>query len=160
MLTETAQERIRQIIETNFPEVFIVEMKFIPGTKNRLSLKVDTDQGISLSECSEVSRSLGRTIEEEELINTAYHLEVSSPGIGHPLQLHRQYVQNIGRNLQVLLGDGKEVKGMIKEVADTQLTLEPLSMKGMKPGKKRDKNALADELVIEFSTIKEAKVFI
>jgi ribosome maturation factor RimP len=45
---------------------------------------VDSDEGIKIEECAKISRKLANGIEAQELIPTAYNLEVSSPGIDQP----------------------------------------------------------------------------
>ena len=62
---------------------------------------VDTDDGITISQCAEISRQLGLEIDARGIINDPYDLEVSSPGIDKPLKLLRQYKKNIGRKYKV-----------------------------------------------------------
>ena len=50
---------------------------------------------------------------------TIFHLEVSSPGLDEPLKLHRQYLKNIGRKVEVLLKDGRKIEGKLLEVNET-----------------------------------------
>ena len=63
-------------------DLFLVDVKFVPGGK--LSILVDGDQGISIQDCAAISRHVGNTLEEENVIETAYNIEVSSPGIDTP----------------------------------------------------------------------------
>ncbi|MEM7660038.1 MAG: ribosome maturation factor RimP [Bacteroidota bacterium] len=160
MLKDTIEQRIEEFVTTEFPDVFIVEVKLEDGKRTLLSLKIDTDRGISLAECHKIGREIGHFLEDEALLPEPYHLEVSSPGVGHPLKLHRQYVRNIGRNLEVLTTDGSIWKGILKEVEAAHLTLGPLSMKGKKKGKKKPKPSIAEDTIVPFEHIKEAKVFI
>ena len=160
MLQETTEQRIQEFVTTEFPDVFVVEVKLEDRKIPLLSLKVDTDRGISLQECTRIGRSIGHFVEDEALLPELYHLEVSSPGVGQPLQLHRQYVQNIGRNLEVLKTDGEVWKGIIKSVETSHVILGPLSMKGKKKGKKKPKPTIAEDTIVPFEHIKEAKVFI
>ncbi len=51
---------------------------------------VDTDRGITIEECAEISRELAREMDRENLIEGSYRLEVSSPGIDKPLKMLRQ----------------------------------------------------------------------
>ena len=63
---------------------------------------VDTDKGITIEECALISREFGQEIDREELIQGAYRLEISSPGIDKPIRLLRQYKKNIGRTYKVV----------------------------------------------------------
>ncbi len=82
---------------------------------------VDTDKGITIEVCAEISRELARRLDQTHLIQTSYRLEVSSPGIDKPIRLLRQYQKNVGRRFKVtyqgaehpnpLLGTLQDVKG-------------------------------------------------
>lgn len=161
MLKDSLRDAISDHIIQNHPDVFIVDMKLNRGKQSVLGIKVDTDKGISLSECVEISRSVGRFLEENEEMDFQYNLEVSSPGVGYPLSLHRQYVNNKGRFLQVLLEDGTDTKGKLTEVTEEYLVLEAIPQK-RKKGKKKSSPPEDEqkEKLIKFSEIKEAKVII
>lgn len=103
------------------------------GSRGKLVVLLDGDEGIDIDVCGEVSRQLGQLIEEQDLMPEAYILEVSSPGIDFPLQSVRQYRKNIGREVKILLQDGKEVKGHLLTVDDTQVVIKEVKkIKGHK----------------------------
>lgn len=133
-------------------DLFLVELK-VSGGKNpqKVTVLIDSDKGVSIDECASVSRSLSADIEELELIDGKYILDVSSPGVDQPLKLQRQYQKNIGRNVKVLTLEGEEVKGKLKSVNDEGVTLS------RKPSKKV-KEAVED--FIPFDRIKYTKVII
>ncbi|RMG27677.1 MAG: hypothetical protein D6730_06810 [Bacteroidetes bacterium] len=161
ILTESIYQQIEQrVLEAN-PHAFLVEAQLIRGKRNVLSVKVDTDRGISLAECATISRHIGKWLEESDSFSFSYELEVSSPGIGSPLVLHRQYLKNTGRKLQVLLEDGRLIEGKLTTVADESIVLTPVSPK-TKPGKqKRKTDADAPQThTIFFKDIKRSKVII
>jgi len=79
-----------------------------------------------------------------------FSLEVSSPGVGEPLLLQRQYVKNVSRLLEVKQLDGKILIGTLLAAGDDSITLEVTSGKG--------KKAETNQLEIPFSQIKEASV--
>jgi ribosome maturation factor RimP len=88
----------------------------IKGDKRQLVVKVtaDTESGITLSECQQLSEEVSDLIFSRDLIPQAYRLEVSSPGIDKPLQFPHEYRRNIGRDLLIVFdqnGIRKEVKG-------------------------------------------------
>lgn len=151
---EQVEEYIREVIEEHHPDVFIVEIALHRGSRNVLSIWVDTDAGIMIDECARISRRLNQYFEESSPFNFPFRLEVSSPGVGKPLRLLRQYHKNVGRKLKVVLENGEVVKGKLEVVAEDQITLRP------KPKKKKKKNEeAAPELVeVPFENIKEAKV--
>jgi ribosome maturation factor RimP len=61
-----------------------------------------------------VSRHVGFHLEEENVIETAYNLEVSSPGIDFPLSSPRQYAKNVGRTLGIKMADGVKRKAFYR----------------------------------------------
>jgi ribosome maturation factor RimP len=116
--------------------------------RKKITVFIDSDEGISIDECGEVSRKLGSEL--EEIIDVAFVLEVSSPGADSPLNFERQYTKNIGRTLKVTLDDLNDIKGTLTKVSEGKITIEPEAKKKIKPE--------AVTLLIE--KIKEAKVVI
>ena len=160
MLAEDIEQKIGKTIAEVNADVFVVDIEFKKGKKSVLNIRVDKDQGISLAECATISRELGKVLEDE--LDFSYTLEVSSPGVGFPLKLHRQYVNNTGRALQVLKQDGITVRGKLLEVSKEFILLNPLpEQKRKSKGRKKQKPVeLTKEIKIEFTEIKEAKVII
>ena len=81
----------------------------------------------------------------EDLIDYAYVLEVSSPGLDHPIKLKRQYAKNVGRKLSLKLMSGEEFKGKLVEVNET--SLEVLMEKKVQKKKEVEQvNVLLEEI--------------
>jgi ribosome maturation factor RimP len=117
---------------------------------------VDGDKGVSIDDCAEISRMLGARIEEEGIIDSAYLLEVSSPGIDQPLKLKRQYIKNKGRMLSVTLHDLQVKKGKLEEVKENSIIL--LEEKSGK--EKQNKKTVIEPVEISFTDIKKSNVLI
>lgn len=66
-----------------------------------LRLFIDKEGGVTLDDCVEVSRELGAVLEVEDLIETTYRLEVSSPGLDRPLKKPADYERFVGSLVQV-----------------------------------------------------------
>ncbi len=121
-LKDRVRNQLDEILEEEF---FVVEISFLnKKPKSKLLVLVDGDQGISIDKCAEISRSLANYLEEANLIEQAFVLEVSSPGLDKPLKMQRQYHKNIGRLLKLVLKDGSTETGTLKEVADNQIVIE------------------------------------
>jgi ribosome maturation factor RimP len=146
------EERIRQLIDEKLadrPDLFIVEIKVV---NNSVSVLLDGDNGIGIHDCALVSRHLGFHLEEENLIDLAYNLEVGSPGLDTPLVLERQFQKNVGRLLEIKLLDGKNAQGALLSYNTESLTImEELKEKGKKKIKLTEKT-------IQKSEITEVKV--
>lgn len=133
------------------PDLFLVDVKMHPNGK--LIILVDGDNGIGISDCVAISRHVGFHLEEEDAIEHAYNLEVSSPGIDTPLKQVRQYEKNIGRSVAVKLNDGSKREGKLVEVTEDGIKLEEKI-------KEKGKKAEIVESLIPFADITETKVLI
>jgi ribosome maturation factor RimP len=141
-------------------DLFIVDI-LITGTSGmkKITVLLDGDKGVTIEDCARLSRKLGDLLEEKELIDSAYVLEVSSPGLDQPLKLKRQYVKNIGRRLKVMLNDQKIKTGKLEEIKEDSILLsEEVKQKGPdgKPGKK----IKLIQVEIPFTEIKKSSVLI
>ncbi len=146
------EEVVHQIVEEIISEdasLFIVKVILKGNQGNqKLIVLLDGDEGITIDMCSKVSRGLSAVLEEKDLIDGKYFLEVSSAGLDFPLQFVRQYQKNIGRSLKVDLEDGTSVSGELKEVSEEKVVLE----------EKVKKEVLTHE--VEFSDIKKSMVLV
>ena len=148
------EKRVEALVEEKIadrPELFLVSIKMLPN--NKLIIHVDGDQGISIQDCAAISRHVGFHLEEENTIEKAYNLEVSSPGVGEPLLLHRQYDKNIGRELSVKLADGSVKEGKLLSVDEKIISIE-------EKVKEKGKKVQLVETQVGFDNIVETKVLI
>ena len=109
---------------------FVVEVSIRPT--NNIKIAVDADQGATIDQLTKLNRALYKWIEENMFPDGNFSMEVSSPGLDEPLKLHRQYVKNIGRPVEVLLKDGIKKEGKLISVADAEIMLEEEKGKGKK----------------------------
>lgn len=80
--------------------------------------------GIRVDDCSIVSREVSRILDVEELIDQAYHLEVSSPGLDRPLATARDFARYLGQPVLVTIAEtSEEVAGTIEEVGEELVSL-------------------------------------
>ena len=66
-----------------------------------LRLFIDRAEGITLTECSAVSRQMSAILDVEDLIPQSYHLEVSSPGLDRPLRNAQDYEKFAGEEVKI-----------------------------------------------------------
>jgi ribosome maturation factor RimP len=106
---------------------FLTELVIRGELRSRvLEVYVDTDDGITIDTCSDISRELSEILDQEDLILGAYRLDVSSPDLSRPIHVPRQFKKNIGRVLSVTyLEDGAEqtAEGVLEAADDDRLTL-------------------------------------
>lgn len=130
------EEQVR-IIEAKITELladdpgyFVVEVSIKPT--NNIKVFADADQGATIEHLTRLNRALYKWLEENMFPNGDFSMEVSSPGLEEPLKLHRQYVKNMGRYVDVLLNDGMKKEGKLISVSDTEIVLEEEKGKGKK----------------------------
>jgi ribosome maturation factor RimP len=92
-----------------------------------LRVFIDSPNGISLDQCSDVSRELGQYLDVEEVIDRAYNLEVSSPGLERPLRSIAEFSKYTGTKARVKVHnaiDGvKTFEGVIGDVGEEVINL-------------------------------------
>jgi ribosome maturation factor RimP len=132
-------------------DIFLVDIKIKPT--NNIKIYLDADNGLGIEKCIKINRALYKIMEEMGIYPDGdFSLEVSSPGIEEPLKMHRQYIKNTGREVEVLLKDDSKKTGKLVSVSETELNIE------FTEGK--NKKAVVKQLTIPFSEIKETKVLI
>jgi ribosome maturation factor RimP len=94
---------------------------------------IDGDQGVSIEKLVQYNRRLYKEIEESGMFpNDDFSLEVSSPGLDEPLKLHRQYVKNISRFVEVTETDGSKKEGKLISATEQAIEVEEQKGKGKK----------------------------
>lgn len=148
-------DTIRQLAEAHLEGTpgFLVDVRVAEG--NQIKILLDHDEATSIEDCMALHRHL-----ESELDRNVedYSLDVSSPGLDQPLKLHRQYVKNIGRTVQVKPVDEAKVEGELVAVDDAGITLK-IREKRRIEGRKA-KEWVEEEQVWTFEQIQSTKVVI
>ncbi|WP_461449627.1 ribosome assembly cofactor RimP [Mucilaginibacter sp.] len=147
-VTELVEEKIAEIER---PDLFLVDVKM--HANGKLIILVDGDNGVGIADCAAISRYVGFKLEEENTIEEAYNLEVSSPGLDSPLKSIRQYTKNIGRDLAIKMDDGVKREGKLTALAEDAIVIEEQI-------KQKGKKAEVVESVIPIDKITETKVLI
>lgn len=99
--------------------IFLVDLQVTQGARRTLiSILLDTEEGVTIEECALLSRKLGHHMEENEWIEEAYNLEVSSPGLDYPLTHGWQFKKNVGRQIKVWLVGEDPVIGVLMGYTD------------------------------------------
>src|SRR3954470_6262602 len=71
------------------------------GGRQTLRLYVDKDGGVSLDDCTAVSRAVSTALDVEDPIQGTYDLEVSSPGLDRPLRTPDHFQKYAGEKVRV-----------------------------------------------------------
>jgi len=114
-------------------EYFLVDVEMMP--EGRIVIEIDHADGVWIEDCAELSRFLQEKLGEEL---GDYELEVGSAGIGQPFKVMQQYVNHIGKEVEVLQNNGQKLQGILKEVnTEAEQFIVTVKEKQQVEGKKR-----------------------
>lgn len=140
-MSTTQSERLRGLLEplVGGRGLDLEEITVTPAGKRRvLRVVVDSDDGVQLDTCAELSRAASELLDESDVMGGApYVLEVTSPGAERPLTARRHYDRAVGRLIKVQPHDGAEFVARITAVDDAGLDLEVPGVKGRRPTSRR-----------------------
>ena len=112
-------------------EYFIVDIQISPESK--IVVEIDHADGVWIDDCVELSKFIEEHLSRDE---EDYELEVGSAGLGQPFKVPQQYINFIGKEVEVLDQDGSKVKGILKSV-DGNKFIVSVNEKVRVEGKKR-----------------------
>jgi ribosome maturation factor RimP len=117
------EEVIQPVLREHGLELVDVDWK---GVRPRGVLRVSVDKtgGVRLADCERLSRELGDILDVASVIEGAYDLEVSSPGLDRTLRKEREFRWALGKRVRCWVAGGEEFAGRLAEVGDERLVLE------------------------------------
>lgn len=120
------EEQIKEVLEILLREKdsYLVELKVRKG--QLVQVFVDRDPHITIEDCAWISRGLQKELDKLFPFSEQHTLEVSSPGMGEPLKVLRQYKKCVGREVEVLLLSGMKKKGILLYADEEKLVLEEI----------------------------------
>lgn len=120
-LIERIEELVIPITDDLGCELYHVEFVKENG-ENYLRIYIDNEDGITLTDCENVSRRVSEMLDIEDPISTSYYLEVSSPGINRNLYKEDHFNRFIGKEIFVRFtkttNGRKNIKGILKSCKD------------------------------------------
>ena len=157
-MNTSEKQKIEQLLQPLLEndKFFVVDIKVSMSRLNsKVTILLDSDEGIKIDECRAISRQLGESL--DEIMPENYTLEVSSPGVDVLLKTERMYRKNIGRSLQITLTDETFIIGKLESVDSQQVTI-------IEERKRNPQRTLKTEeiipMTIAFEKIKESQVII
>ena len=103
-LTKTIPERIEALVEALLKAegLELVDLEFRKEARGWvLRVFMDKPGGVTLDDCSDLSREIGDQIEGNDLNPHSYTLEVSSPGLERPLKKEKDFLRSVGKMIQL-----------------------------------------------------------
>ncbi|HIV23583.1 MAG TPA: ribosome maturation factor RimP [Candidatus Merdiplasma excrementigallinarum] len=107
----------------------LVDVEYVKeGSNWYLRAYIDKPGGITVDDCEAVSRRLSDLLDEEDFIDDAYILEVSSPGLGRPLKKDKDFARSIGEEVEIRtfrpVDHEREFTGVLKDFDKNRLVIE------------------------------------
>lgn len=126
-IASRVEDLVRDAVETQGLE--LVYVQYEPrGATPVLRIYLDKPGGISIADCSQMSRQIGAILDVEDVIPTHYLLEVSSPGIERPLFTEQDYIRFEGEEIRLVtrqkIEGRRKFKGRIVSFQNARLELE------------------------------------
>ena len=132
---------------------YLVDVVIKPG--NLIVVEIDNDEGVCIDDCAELSRYVESHLDREV---EDFELEVGSAGITSPFKVLRQYIKNIGNEVEMLLKNGTKLSGVLK-AADENCVIVTVE-KQVKPEGAKRKITIEEDLSYTFEEIKYTKYLI
>ena len=107
----------------------LIEIEHFPNPKHGvLRLYIDKEEGITIDDCSDVSRQISALIDVEDPVRGQFNLEVSSPGMDRPLRRVKDFQRFTGSKVKLKtmmpLDGQRNFSGRLLEADEESLTIE------------------------------------
>lgn len=140
---------INKLIDSKLAETdyFLVDLTITPD--NVIKVEIDSENGVDIDFCVELNRFIEDNFDREV---EDYELEVGSAGLTSPFKVLRQYIKNIGNEVEVLEAGGIKRFGVLLSVNDDEFVIAETKML-RKEGDKR-KKAYTENITYKYSDVK------
>lgn len=97
---------------------------FRGGGRLTLRVYIDSENGVTISDCSKAARSIDCLLEESDLLPDSSVVEVSSPGVKKPLRTEKHFSEAVGQKIIIKLATKKNIKGILESFDDQVLIIK------------------------------------
>ena len=130
-LEKKIEDLVKPIIENLGYKVYDV-MYQKEGKDNYLRIFIDKESGIDLNDCEKVNNGINDILDEKDYIKAQYFLEISSPGLERNLRRNEQFLDNIGKKVEVHLynsvNGSKVITGILKEFNEKDILIDDIKI--------------------------------
>ena len=131
-------------------DCFVVDVQVKPD--NVLVVEIDNKEGVDIERCETLHRFLESKLDRDV---EDYELEVGSAGLGQPFKVVRQYVNHVGREVEVLTCDGRKLHGVLASADDEGFSIS-VKVKRKAEGEKRAR-WVEETLAFRYDEVKYTK---
>lgn len=130
-LEKKIEDLVKPIIENLGYKVYDV-MYQKEGKDNYLRIFIDKESGIDLNDCEKVNDSINDILDEKDYIKAQYYLEISSPGLERNLRRDEQFLESIGKKVEVHLynsvNKSKVITGILNEFNEKDILIDDIKI--------------------------------
>ena len=130
-LEKKIEDLVKPIIENLGYKVYDV-MYQKEGKDNYLRIFIDKESGIDLNDCEKVNNAVNDILDEKDYIKAQYYLEISSPGLERNLRRDEQFLESIGKNIEVhlynLVNGSKVITGILNEFNEKDILIDDIKI--------------------------------
>ena len=112
--------------------MFLVDVTV--SANNVINVYIDSNKGITIKDCIAISRGIEGNLDREK---EDFELQVSSSGLGQPFKVIQQYINNIGKAVEVISKDGLRTEGVLIEANEDGIILETRKREKVEGHKKK-----------------------
>jgi len=160
MITKQLVEKlaIERIEERNL-DLFIVAITISPSYQILVELGSENG-GVSITDCIAVSKNIENNLDREE---QDFSLEVASADLTKPFRVLKQYIKNIGKQVEVKpltdtnFKNGK-IEGVLKSADENEIVVTTREKRKMEGRKKKE--WVEEDFTFKMSELKEVKIII
>ncbi|MDR2840191.1 MAG: ribosome assembly cofactor RimP [Paludibacter sp.] len=149
MITKTT---VTQIVSDFIKDSGYYLVDIIVSGNNEIKVEIDSFQGVNIDFCAELSNKIESALNRDD---EDFELEVGSAGLTSPFKVRQQYEKNLGKQVEVLTGEGKKFTGILTNVDADNFEIE-YSVKEKAEGAKR-KSVVTKHLTLNYTEIKYTK---
>lgn len=147
-VVDVVRDIAKPVAEANNLE--LVDVEFVKeGPFRYLRVTIDKEEGVSTDDCSTISREINSKLDEFDLIEENYFLEVTSPGVERVLKTEADFAKFSGKEIQINLYQPYEGQKSLRGV-----------LLGLKDGIVSIKIDNKEEVEIAHSQISLAKLYV
>lgn len=151
-MSKAVETRIKNLVSpiVESADLFLESVTVTGGREPLVRVTVDLFEGegaVGSDQLQDLTRQISTALDEDDPIENAYRLEVSTPGAERELTTARHFSRNVGRLVEIKTKTGDRVRGHVVSSDDQTVTVKVAGKKG-KPG---------DEVVIELDNISKAR---
>jgi ribosome maturation factor RimP len=151
MLRSTVNKLLQNALDER-EDLFLIDLSI--SNDNAIHVIIEGDNGVTVDDCVFISRAIEHNLDREEI---DFSLEVASAGATSPLIHYRQYIKNVGREIEIKTSDDV-IKGNLVKATEKDITVQWKAREPKPIGK--GKVTVQKEVNISLDSIVEAKVMI